>query len=229
MLSAVLPVPFPRTHATFDDDDVLTRCLPRRPPRGVVPRCGVAAGRRAVASAPAAVPRRARRSSVVPRASGESSVSEKLELTADNVELVLDEVRPYLIADGGDVELVEIDGLVVRLKLNGACGSCPSSTTTMRMGIEKRLMEKIPEILEVEQVTEEEAGLDLTENVEATLDEIRPYLAGTGGGELELEAIEEPIVKIRLSGPAASVMTVRVAVTQKLREKMPSIAAVQLL
>ena len=160
----------------------------------------------------------------------ESSISEKLELTADNVELVLDEVRPYLIADGGDVELVEIDGLVVRLKLNGACGSCPSSTTTMRMGIEKRLLEKIPEIMEVEQVTSEEAGLDLTEeNVEATLDEIRPYLAGTGGGELELEAIEEPIVKIRLSGPAASVMTVRVAVTQKLREKMPSIAAVQLI
>ena len=160
----------------------------------------------------------------------ESSISEKLELTADNVEKVLDEVRPYLIADGGDVELVEIDGLVVRLKLNGACGSCPSSTTTMRMGIEKRLMEKIPEIMEVEQVTEEEAGLDLTEeNVEATLDEIRPYLAGTGGGELELDAIEEPIVKIRLSGPAASVMTVRVAVTQKLREKIPSIAAVQLL
>ena len=182
-----------------------------------------------VSSRPRSCPA-ARRSSVVPRASGESSVSEKLELTADNVELVLDEVRPYLIADGGDVELVEIDGLVVRLKLNGACGSCPSSTTTMRMGIEKRLMEKIPEILEVEQVTEEEAGLDLTEeNVEATLDEIRPYLAGTGGGELELEAIEEPIVKIRLSGPAASVMTVRVAVTQKLREKMPSIAAVQLL
>ena len=83
----------------------------------------------------------------------ESSISEKLELTAENVELVLDEVRPYLIADGGDVELVEIDGLVVRLKLNGACGSCPSSTTTMRMGIEKRLMEKIPEIMEVEQVT----------------------------------------------------------------------------
>ena len=169
------------------------------------------------------------RRSVVARAQ-ESSISEKLELTAENVELVLDEVRPYLIADGGDVELVEIDGLVVRLKLNGACGSCPSSTTTMRMGIEKRLLEKIPEIMEVEQVTSEEAGLDLTEeNVEATLDEIRPYLAGTGGGELELEAIEEPIVKIRLSGPAASVMTVRVAVTQKLREKMPSIAAVQLI
>ena len=167
---------------------------------------------------------------VTVRAAGESSISEKLELTADNVEKVLDEVRPYLIADGGDVELVEIDGLVVRLKLNGACGSCPSSNVTMRMGIEKRLMEKIPEIMEVEQIQDEAGGLDLTEeNVEATLDEIRPYLAGTGGGQLELVDIEDPIVKVRLTGPAASVMTVRVAVTQKLREKMPSIAAVQLL
>ena len=77
---------------------------------------------------------------------------ETLELTADNIELVLDEVRPYLIADGGDVELVEIDGLSVKLKLKGACGSCPSSTVTMRMGIEKRLLEKIPDIMEVIQV-----------------------------------------------------------------------------
>lgn len=172
----------------------------------------------------------ARRQVVLAASGKEESVTATLELTGENVEKVLDEVRPYLIADGGDVELVEIDGLVVRLKLNGACGSCPSSTTTMKMGIEKRLMEKIPEIMEVEQVTQAEVGLELNEeNVEATLDEIRPYLAGTGGGELELIEIEEPIVKIKLSGPAASVMTVRVAVTQKLREKMPMIAAVQLL
>ena len=152
-----------------------------------------------------------------------------LELTADNIEKVLDEVRPYLIADGGDVELVEIDGLSVKLKLKGACGSCPSSTVTMRMGIEKRLMEKIPDIMEVVQVEEALEGLALNEeNVEATLNEIRPYLAGTGGGVLELIDIEEPIVKVRLTGPAAKVMTVRVAVTQKLREKIPSIAAVQL-
>jgi Fe-S cluster biogenesis protein NfuA len=56
------------------------------------------------------------------------------------------------MADGGNVEFVEIDGPVVKLKLQGACGSCPSSTTTMTMGIERRLKEKIPEILEVEQV-----------------------------------------------------------------------------
>lgn len=61
------------------------------------------------------------------------------------------------------------------------------------------------------------------------LAEIRPYLAGTGGGVLELVQIDGYIVKVRLSGPAAGVMTVRVALTQKLREKIPSIAAVQLI
>ncbi|KAJ6806552.1 transcription initiation factor IIF subunit alpha [Iris pallida] len=59
-----------------------------------------------------------------------------------NVESVLDEVRPYLIADGGNVALHEIDGNVVRLKLQGACGSCPSSVMTMKMGIQSRLMGK---------------------------------------------------------------------------------------
>jgi Fe-S cluster biogenesis protein NfuA len=75
-----------------------------------------------------------------------------LALTDDNVETVLDEMRPYLMADGGNVELVEIDGPVVKLRLQGACGSCPSSTMTLRMGIERRLREQIPEITEVEQV-----------------------------------------------------------------------------
>ncbi|AKV69566.1 MULTISPECIES: NifU family protein [Microcystis] len=74
-----------------------------------------------------------------------------LTLTPDNVEQVLDEMRPYLMADGGNVELVEIDGPVVKLRLQGACGSCPSSTMTLKMGIERRLREMIPDIAEVEQ------------------------------------------------------------------------------
>nr|XP_043624244.1 nifU-like protein 2, chloroplastic [Erigeron canadensis] len=154
----------------------------------------------------------------------------ELPLTAENIETVLDEIRPYLIADGGNVALHEIDGNVVRLKLQGACGSCPSSVTTMKLGIERRLMEKIPEIVAVEPIPDEETGLELNEeNIEKVLEEIRPYLVGAAGGTLEFVTIEEPIVKVRLTGPAASVMTVRVAVTQKLREKIPAIAAVQLL
>jgi Fe-S cluster biogenesis protein NfuA len=79
-------------------------------------------------------------------------MSQTLELTPENVETVLDEMRPYLMADGGNVELVELDGPIVKLRLQGACGSCPSSTMTLRMGIERRLREFIPEIEEVEQV-----------------------------------------------------------------------------
>lgn len=77
---------------------------------------------------------------------------ETLELTPKNVEKVLDDLRPYLMSDGGNVELVEIDGPIVKLRLQGACGSCPSSAMTLRMGIERRLREFIPEISEVEQV-----------------------------------------------------------------------------
>ncbi|KAI3803912.1 hypothetical protein L1987_32077 [Smallanthus sonchifolius] len=170
------------------------------------------------------------RRKVVKAVATPESVVDQLPLTAENIEKVLDEVRPYLIADGGNVALHEIDGNVVRLKLQGACGSCPSSVTTMKLGIEWRLMEKIPEIVAVEPVPDEETGLELNEeNVEKVLEEIRPYLVGASGGTLEFATIEEPIVKVRLTGPAASVMTVRVAVTQKLREKIPTIAAVQLL
>ncbi|MGK7905997.1 MAG: NifU family protein [Synechococcus sp.] len=78
--------------------------------------------------------------------------ADTLELTPENVEKVLDELRPYLIADGGNVELVELDGPVVKLRLNGACGSCPSSTYTLKMGIERKLRMSIPDIIEVEQV-----------------------------------------------------------------------------
>lgn len=79
-------------------------------------------------------------------------MSSVMELTNENVEKVLDELRPYLMSDGGNVELVELDGPVVRLRLQGACGSCPSSAMTLKMGIERRLRESIPEITEVEQV-----------------------------------------------------------------------------
>jgi Fe-S cluster biogenesis protein NfuA len=75
-----------------------------------------------------------------------------MELTVENVETVLDEMRPYLMSDGGNVELVELDGPIVKLRLQGACGSCPSSTMTLRMGLERRLRERIPEIAEVEQI-----------------------------------------------------------------------------
>ena len=78
--------------------------------------------------------------------------NEPLALTEKNVEAVLDELRPFLMADGGNVEIAEIDGPIVKVRLQGACGSCPSSTMTLKMGIERKLKEVIPEVSEVIQV-----------------------------------------------------------------------------
>ncbi len=68
----------------------------------------------------------------------------------EEVKKVLDMIRPALQADGGDVELVEVgeDG-VVKVKLVGACGHCPMSTMTLKMGIERTLKEKVPGVTEV--------------------------------------------------------------------------------
>ena len=69
----------------------------------------------------------------------------------DKVEKSLDRIRPALQNDGGNVELVDVDEEkgVVKVKLVGACGSCPMSQMTLRMGVERVLREDIPEITEV--------------------------------------------------------------------------------
>ncbi|OGS20529.1 MAG: hypothetical protein A2252_09730 [Elusimicrobia bacterium RIFOXYA2_FULL_39_19] len=68
----------------------------------------------------------------------------------EKVEEALKKVRPSLQMDGGDVELVEVtkDG-VVKVKLKGACGHCPMSQMTLKMGIEQVLKEEVPEVKEV--------------------------------------------------------------------------------
>jgi len=67
----------------------------------------------------------------------------------DKVEEVLDSLRPFLKADGGDVELVCIENQTVSLRLLGACSSCSMSNMTMRAGIEEGIKKAIPEILHV--------------------------------------------------------------------------------
>lgn len=68
------------------------------------------------------------------------------------VQEVLDKLRPFLLRDGGDCQLVDVEDGIVKLRLLGACGSCPSSTITLKAGIERALLEEVPGIIEVEQV-----------------------------------------------------------------------------
>jgi Fe-S cluster biogenesis protein NfuA len=70
----------------------------------------------------------------------------------ERVQAVLDRIRPALQADGGDVELVGVEGGVVKVKLVGACAGCPMSQLTLANGVERVLKEEIPEVERVEPV-----------------------------------------------------------------------------
>ncbi len=67
----------------------------------------------------------------------------------DKVSAALDKIRPSLLRDGGDVELIEVKGGIVKVKLTGACGGCPMASMTLKMGIEQILKKEIPEVKEV--------------------------------------------------------------------------------
>jgi len=74
---------------------------------------------------------------------------DKLEITR-KVEEVIEQIRPYLEEDGGDIDLIEItDDYVVKVKLQGACGSCPYSLMTLKNGVEEAIKKVVPEIKEV--------------------------------------------------------------------------------
>ena len=64
----------------------------------------------------------------------------------EKVEAALEKVRPALQADGGDVELVEVSDGIVSVRLTGACGSCPMSAMTLKMGVERAIRQAVPEI-----------------------------------------------------------------------------------
>ena len=71
----------------------------------------------------------------------------------EQVEKVIEEIRPFLQRDGGDVELVDVTAEnVVNVRLKGACGSCPGAMMTLKGGIERALKEKIPQVASVERV-----------------------------------------------------------------------------
>ncbi len=72
------------------------------------------------------------------------------ETVGNRVKKAIEELRPRLQADGGDIELLGVENGVVKVKLKGACAGCPMSTMTIKMGVERYLKNKMPEIVRVE-------------------------------------------------------------------------------
>lgn len=68
----------------------------------------------------------------------------------ESVEKALEKIRPALMADGGNIELIDVVDGVVKVRLTGACGGCPMSQMTLKMGVEKVLKQQVPEVKSVE-------------------------------------------------------------------------------
>lgn len=148
--------------------------------------------------------------------------AQKFELTVPNVDLVLEDVRPYLISDGGNVDVVSVEDGVVSLKLQGACGSCPSSTTTMKMGIERVLKEKFGDALkDIQQVYDEENRETTVEAVNGHLDILRPAIKNFGGS-VEVLSVEGGDCHVNYVGPESIGSGIRAAI----KEKFPDIVNV---
>lgn len=85
---------------------------------------------------------------------------EPVEVDRVKLEEALALIRPAIQADGGDIEVVGVQGGVVRVSLSGACGTCPISTTTIKAGVKRILQERVPGVRDVVDVAEE-AGVAL--------------------------------------------------------------------
>ena len=116
--------------------------------------------------------------------------------------------------------LSEIDGPVVRLELVGACGTCPSSSMTMKMGLERKLKERIPEIAEVVQTIPNAPTIN-SENIETVLDGVRPFLQ-VAGGNIIVKSISgvgglQPVILLKMEGSAASLQSVKLEIMQRIQ------------
>jgi len=126
----------------------------------------------------------------IPEYSTTTDAETQLTFNLETVDKVLDEIRPYLISDGGNVSVhsVNEETKSVYLILEGACGSCPSSTVTMQMGIERILKENFEDLGEVAQIEPDAVG------------------GGDGGGEPEGLTMEAVMREVNRIGPAITAM-----------------------
>eukprot|EP00934_Nitzschia_sp_Nitz4_P007141 Nitzschia sp. Nitz4//scaffold106_size73319//57749//58656//NITZ4_005744-RA/size73319-processed-gene-0.59-mRNA-1//1//CDS//3329532544//7131//frame0 len=163
-----------------------------------------------------------------PEAAKDVNGKAALALTWENVDSVLDEMRPFLKQDGGNVALREIDGPVVHVEMQGACGGCASSTQTIQLGLEKRLKERIPEIVKVVEFKPQGPPLN-EEQAEIVLGGVRPFLEVVGGSigvaNIAGQGGIQPCITLKVEGGGTSLNSVKTEIAQRLRDhfKLPTL------
>jgi Fe-S cluster biogenesis protein NfuA len=192
-------------------------------------------------------------SSSSPSSPSSPSNDEPFVLTVEAAEAALDEVRPYLIADGGNVEVVEVvaeegegneegKSYVVRVMLQGACGTCGSASATMAMGIERALkatfgssvsrVERVANSYGMEAVEAAEKAAASAPNsvtvdaIDGLLDGLRPAIAAYEGSVevLSVSADAPAVATLRYSGPDS----IGVGIVMAVKDRFPGLADVKL-
>lgn len=145
---------------------------------------------------------------VVHRAVGAAGPSPAAALTIESAEAALDEVRPYLLADGGDVTVVSVDGGIVRVRLTGACSTCASAGATLAMGVERALKSAFGVAVASVQRVEDGPGALLADDgavtadaVDAMLDGLRPAIAAYGGSVSVGPIGPDRVARLSYEGP----------------------------
>ncbi|GJP31752.1 hypothetical protein CLOM_g14821 [Closterium sp. NIES-68] len=161
------------------------------------------------------------------RGGGEAEQEEgEMELTVETADRVLERVRPYLVADGGNVEVKAVENGVVILQLQGACNTCPSSAATMKMGIKRALQDafgkRLKEVMQLGGV-DNRLTLAAVENHLSVV--LQPTLSkyGASATAVSLDLVKG-FCEVRFEGPPPMAMGIQAA----LKDKFPEIRIVKL-
>mmetsp|Transcript_38603 Transcript_38603/g.73981 ORF Transcript_38603/g.73981 Transcript_38603/m.73981 type:complete len:254 (-) Transcript_38603:2315-3076(-) len=141
------------------------------------------------------------------------------EINFDTVNAVLDTVRPYLIADGGNVTVMQVipEAGIVSLKMEGACGSCPSSQETLKLGIEKALKDAFGDMLQKVQEVKDAPQDATVAMVDKFLDQLRPAIHNYKG-TVEVTGIEDHVCNIKYKGPPMIAPGIKDAVQEHFKD-----------
>ncbi len=144
------------------------------------------------------------------------SVDSALPLTLENADKVLEDVRPMLKADGGDVQVIGVKDGVVSVRLVGACGTCSAASTTLRLGIESALKDAFGEkLVDVHELGKSEARPLSPAAVDEVLDaEVRTPVAALGG-HVSVVSASDGAVALKYVGPESLAYGVELVVRQK--------------
>lgn len=160
----------------------------------------------------------------VHRSIGGEGQSRGVEMTMETVDEALEEVRPFLMADGGNVKVMEVENGRVLLQLQGACGSCAASSSTMKMGIERCLVaafgDQLKEVIEIGGGAEKIPPT--VESVDAHIDGLRGAIAAYGGS-VQVAMVDPPHAHIDYVGPKP----LAYGLVMALKDKFPELGDIQ--